>query len=337
MAKQLRYAIYDPAQDKKCETGSFKVTTPCRCWPFFLKSSPRETGFAMGVEQSQGSKNFQEDGYMTEKKVEFSCQGRLYTGEAWAVFDGHADDGALGEQLEAELPDRLGKAISKNLAGATRITDEAICNAFVSTYHEFNSQYKGKGGTTCLSLFKYDHKLYFVNVGDSRAILVKKDVIRQLTEDQGAGNPRCLKSNERRGNIFLHRDQRGVLRVCEPKKGYKFDDVERITDPKGNPFTINMGRDLGIPWLEDRPKITQITIGKGIDNPEKGVLYCQPGDYLVLATDGLYHCATTEEVGEAVRILAKEGCTVQEIASRLAIEADAYIDSDNITVMVLKI
>lgn len=59
-------------------------------------------------------------------------------------------------------------------------------------------------------------------------------------------------------------------------------------------------------------------------------------EYLVLACDGLYDVATTDEVGQAVKTMHDKGETAELMAKRLVYSALQRGSRDNVSVIVVK-
>ncbi len=85
------------------------------------------------------------------------------------------------------------------------------------------------------------------------------------------------------------------------------------------------------------PKITKVIIGDGVDQLDEGILFCKKGDFLALMSDGLCEAATTAEIGEAVKGLAKKGYSLEEIATEIAFKAGRLSHNDNVTVKLVAI
>lgn len=197
-----------------------------------------------------------------------------------------------------------------------------ICNAFTQVCADLSKACSkksyGQNGAVALFAYAIKNSIYLPNIGDCRAILVKQDTAIALTEDGIAENPRFQKWHRAQGNRIVI-DCHGTYRIVGKRIG-------------GSMFA----RDIGGP-ICCRPKITKITLGNGADSLEEGVVFCQKGDFLILATDGLWDAATIEEVAIAVRQFAEKGFSLEEMAAELARKAGSYRASDNVTVQVIAI
>jgi serine/threonine protein phosphatase PrpC len=319
MRHQLQMALKSSPAQSKYEGEPFSVSTPRD-----LPGKPIENPpFSSGVAQHQGARPYQEDRFLCDQEVLFTWKGEKKRARLFGVFDGHGDDGIMGEFLRELLSEHLGETLTIMLSTADCISDEVIANAFTQIFWEMSDAYRESGGTwgaTATCLFQIDDRIYCPNVGDSRTILVKPNVTYQLTEDACVSKPRFQKWHANAGNSIVYSDDFRIL-----PKGTKI--------PK-----YNMARDVGADrWMCHRPKITSVSYGDKQDNLDLGEIYCQPGCYFVLASDGLYEPATTEEIGREVRKLANKGASPDVIARVIAEQAEHYPQSDNVTVLVVAV
>lgn len=235
-----------------------------------------------------------------------------------ALCDGHGGVGA-----SQEVKSILATGLEKRLLDKS-LSSTVICDAFTALMEEMSYALSKKFrdcGTTLISAFWVNQKIYLVNVGDSRAILVKKDGrIFQLTEDANPLNPVFKNAIEKNGLTVFK--QPGALRRRKDT-GYVLN-------------ILSTARDLGIYILvPPNPKITSITLGKGDGKPEKGVLKYQKGDFIILATDGFLNVATNRETAQAVLNMSTQKPAV--IAYHLIKKALDAGSDDNVSVIVWKL
>jgi len=309
--KQLGFALADPEGKKRGRGHPFEVNLPLEApekWEL--------ERFADAVAQNDGARMTQEDRCLRKKEVVFKFQGEDKTASLYGVFDGHNDDGKAGEYLNRHLGKTIGGILTRLLLHVDSVSDEVIANALTQAFDFLSKAYReerGEYGTTASCAFVYENKIYCPNVGDSRIVLIKNEATYQLTEDATATNDRLLKWNKKAGNI---------IRGGEVK-----DPVTKVPS--------KVTRDIGIEWLCSRPKITRIFIGQEVDVPERRKIYCGEGDFLLLATDGLWKVATVNEVGTYVRKLLRAGFSPEAITTQLATHAGTLGGSDNVTVMIV--
>jgi serine/threonine protein phosphatase PrpC len=317
LTHQLKCALIDGESQQKMEgSPPFELSTP----PELVELLALHPSFSAAVAQHVGSKSFQEDRYLLNCEVEFISKGETLKGRLFGVFDGHGDAGCVGEYLARNLGVSLGQTLTE--LATDGVTDEVVANAFARIFPQLSSSYPDFGGATATCAFLTAGKVYCPNVGDSRIILVKKDQTYQLTEDANVGNIRFRKWHWRAGNGIAG-ESYYKLRV------YRYS-------MSGNWYSFLVARDIGaFSWMCPRPKITRIYIDDKPDDLDKGEIYCGKGDFLVLASDGLYEPATKDEIGAAIRQLAQAGATPQIMANLIANKAASSEGNDNVTVMIV--
>ena len=142
-------------------------------------------------------------------------------------------------------------------------------------------------GTTCTATVLLDDHAYIMNVGDSRAYLVRQDEVRQVSQDHS----------------WVAEQVRAGILTAEQARG----PVQRTV------ITRCMGAHMNV----------EVDVFKEM---------LQPGDTLVLCSDGLSNMVSDEEIGVIVR-----QHTPQENATHLVALANEHGGPDNITVVVARI
>ncbi len=238
------------------------------------------------------------------QQVSIESGGATIEGKLVVVCDGHGDNGEVGMTLEK----RLAQAIQEQLHA---LDEESVGNTFTKLMVDFDCELRRKGGTTLTAALILDHKIYIINVGDSRAILCKDSGVYQLSEDADPTNERFA----------------AAIR----KAGYEINEEGRVDGD------LNVARDIGMEIVSPRPKITCILRGDQNDDLGQMKIYCPAGSYIVLACDGLWNWASIEEVYAAVAQMAKLEKPLDEMAARLVDGALSNGSTDNITVIVVKV
>lgn len=315
MGKQLARALKTSCDEKKYYAASFNVAAPrvaIHPKSSFTIATTLDAAIIGGGE-CRGRRGRNED-----VSIFFSPIHGKDSLLCVAVCDGHGGEGA-----SQEVKSTLATGLEKHLQDKP-LTDTVICDAFTALMEEMSYTLSKKirdCGTTLTSAFWVNQKIYLVNVGDSRVILVKKDGrVFQLTEDANPLNPVFKNAIEKNGiGVFKHS---GTL-MRRKDTGY----VLNILSTAG---------DLGIYILvPPNPKITSITLGTGDGEPEKGVLNYQEGDFIVLASDGFFNVATNRETAKAVLNMGKQKPAV--IAHHLIQKALDAGSDDNASVIVWKL
>lgn len=260
----------------------------------------------VGIAWCQGIRNTMEDthlvdqgSFMSKTKVDFTLFG---------LFDGHGGDGAaiftrdnltkyLIEEMESHCPEGL--------------TEDGIYRALKECFVKLDAEHTSKlarengindTGTTATVALILDGKLWVANVGDSRTILVKNDgTVLQASEDAKPDVDRYRTKIEKNGGYVAYARVQGNLGVARAI-GDKY--------LKGN---------TGSYLISPKPKIT---------------CYPMDFDYIVLACDGLYDVATSDEVGTALLAMQNESAEMK--AKRIVFGAIENKSKDNVSVIVVK-
>ena len=243
--------------------------------------------------------------------------GAFFKLDFYGVFDGHCDSGLWSQYVAKELPDKIHAA----LLNECDLNDELVTQAVTESIKNLEISHTAFGGTTVSCSLKIGEKVYVINVGDSRTILVKKERVYQLSEDANLVDERFLRA--------VHKMERVV-----------------IEDTAGTPRVggiYALARDVGVSMLSSQPKFGFVELGDGVDRPGEGVLFYQKGDYLVLATDGFWDLVTNNEAADFINEMEAAGKTPAEMAALLT-EGAANTwhtlfgkEGDDATVIVVKL
>lgn len=250
--------------------------------------------------ESQGSPLYMEDRVLYTE---------LGAAAIYAVFDGHTGAEAA-DFVQAHLPGVL----------ARHLKTEDIHDALQNTFLEIDSHLKTRSGTTATVVFKQGNEFYVANVGDSRAILMKKDgPVEQCSEDAKI-------MTEGNGYQFTRFTLELINRVNKTFSEViaKRNDGWRMLDTNGN-VAINMVSSLGD--FHCRPHSTPV--------PKiSGPYTVEPGDRILIASDGLFDALTTAQVHTLASPLPAD-----RIGHRLGhIAMGAYgKNADNTTILTIEV
>ncbi|OQR88114.1 protein phosphatase 2C [Achlya hypogyna] len=123
--------------------------------------------YPYGVAEMQGKRPYMEDRYVASGTLNGKADASFY-----GVFDGHGGDGA--SEYCAEM---LCANVTQDPM-YTQYPKEALTKGFLRTdedYTQLANRRNRDDGTTAVTVLAQGNTLYVANVGDSRAILVKKD------------------------------------------------------------------------------------------------------------------------------------------------------------------
>ncbi len=250
--------------------------------------------------------------------TELVIEGVPHKMDFYGVFDGHGDGGKCSQYVADQFLTKIHSALSH----AGKLNDESVTQAVTTSIEELEKEYAYSGGGTTVSCaLKIGDKVYVINVGDSRTVLVKSERVYQLSEDANPATERFNRAINKMGE-FVFNDEKGTPRV-------------------NGRFAL--ARDIGAAMISSQPKFGFVELGDGVDRPGEGVLFYQKGDYLVLGTDGFWDLCTNKEAARSIHIMAVEGRTPAEMAAFL-VEGAIYkwklefkCDGDDITVIVVKL
>jgi serine/threonine protein phosphatase PrpC len=270
-------------------------------------------GRSFGVCHAQGRRPTMEDQHITNT-FNIKIGDKEYPVELYGVFDGHGGGGAsayIKNNLSKKLKEKL---LELNVDG---LTEAGIFNAlklaFVAVHDDFESELvfgqkciRDPSGTTATVSMILDGNLWTANTGDSRTILQDgKGITEQLSEDAKPNDPRYRRSIKKRGGCVL--SIHGVPRI------------------NGN---LAVGRGIGDysvgPGINPRPKITKVALSS-----------ISEGSKLILACDGIYDVANTQQVGNAVKEHPK--LSNEHLAKGIVYSAYQAHSTDNLSALVVDI
>lgn len=256
---------------------------------------------SVGIASCQGPRSTMEDADLaTEGSIDLKDGPHPF--ELFGVFDGHGGDEAsafVKKNLTQYLIAELEKHCNEGL------TDEGIVRALKACCVQLDADYDSlKDGTTATIALILDGKIWIANVGDARTILVKDGKALQASEDAKLNIERYLATIKKLGGFVIGGRVNGGLAVARAigDKGFKGSTNECC--------------------VSAHPKIT-----------------CYPADfdYAVLACDGLYDAATTNEVGQGIQEMHADHETTENMAKRLVYSAlRSERSRDNVSVIVIK-
>lgn len=261
-----------------------------------------------GIAYAEGARSNYQDAYLATSfkfKEEDVC---LY-----GVFDGHGTD---GEKASIFVRDNLKEFLSKALEyyNEQEITDEGLWNAFKVTPVWIRDYFPmTPNGTTAVICIIFREKIWILNVGDSRAVLLENGEAIQLSEDAKVSNPRYAKKCKKQG-FWISLDHRinGALNVA------------RVIGNKHLKAFVEGEFQGGV---SAEPKITWHKINKQSDKR-----------ILILGSDGLFDVVSTNQVVKVMDKWNAEGVPPEKMAKLLVKSAIECSGSrDNVTAMIVKI
>jgi serine/threonine protein phosphatase PrpC len=268
----------------------------------------------VGIASCEGYRDNMEDADLAAE-VTFTVNKTDYQAEVFGVFDGHSGSSASAF-VQEKLAQYLKEALESN--NKESLTEEGIFKALKTCFQKLNADYQGGCGTTATVAIILGNKLWVANVGDSRTILVKKDgLVTQASEDAKPDIERYKRKIESLGGFVDQAEFLGQKMGSQRVNG-KLATARAI----GDKYILGQsGRCCVLP----DPKITNYSL----DDFKHG--------YLVLACDGLYDVASSNEIGQAIKEMADKGETEENMAKRLVQTAIVRNSMDNVSAMVINL
>ena len=259
-------------------------------------------GRKVGIAYAQGQEASMEDNYCSDEGKIKLRNNQSYPFSVFGVFDGNEGVAASKFMKYPNVSDHI-KAYIERLCELDDLTDENIMKGLKECFRHLDiNGPDATARTTATVAIILNNRLWVVNVLNSRTILVKKDgTAIQASEDATSDLIRYHKDEMLNG--YKHIKVDGHFKL----KSRAFGD-KSLVDPQGKP-------------LAPRPIITS---------------YPLDFDYIVLTSKGLLQVATTNEIGQAIKEMYKQGDDQVMMARRLVCSALAKAAKANITVLVVK-
>lgn len=271
----------------------------------------------IGITSCQGRRVAMEDSELVEHQT-FKVKDIELPFEVYGVFDGHSGNWGGGIEASTYVKSNITSYLKKSLEfhNLESLTIDGIFHALKECCQKLDADYPSFGGTTVIMAMVLQGNVWIANVGDSRAIFVKNGKAVQASEDAKPEIDRYKKTIEKLGGELGIEDRvNGILATARA-----IGDKEIL------------GKDEKTCCVSPNPKISCYSLEDFKDG------------YLVLACDGLYDVATTNEVGRFITAIEEalggklgENEVVEIMSNRLVYDAIRVGSEDNVTVMVIKL
>lgn len=292
--------------------------------------SPKIEGFSVGSAACQGARDSMEDEELAMEGT-YATTHAQYPFKLFGIFDGHSRDGIAGAKASKFVKDNFPTTLLKQLELHCKdnLNEEGIFKSLKESCQIVDAAYQGEGGATGTVAFIIDNSLWVANVGDSRTIFIKQDgTIVQASED--------AKPTDETYAAKIHRLGGEVI------KG-------RVNNKKLANDSLGVARAFGDHDIHGHPDICCIS-----SNPKITKFLLIDIIYIILACDGLYDVASTDNIGKAIqemdifeiedvdgnKIKDRDGNNIlmapDEMAKRLIQTAIRMETKDNVSVIVVK-
>lgn len=267
-----------------------------------------ETESNAGIAHMQGTRPTMEDTHISTT-LTLNFNNRTYYFPLYGIFDGHG--GAdCAKFLEDHIASYLTTRLDQVLTGSAspEIEEAAIFNLLKLAFVELGAEYqklRGEGGSTANIAIIINNTLWVANVGDTRAILVRNGKAIALSEDAKPGLEKYKRDVENRhATVF---EINGIARV------------------QGNLATARaVGHHEITSGINPRAKIIKYDLAQ-LTKAERA--------FLVIACDGLWDVASSNQVAHTMKGMAKKSAA--EIASILVRKGYEAGSQDNISALVV--
>jgi serine/threonine protein phosphatase PrpC len=251
-----------------------------------------------------GRRPYQEDRY---------CIVRYNDILLYGVFDGHGGY-KVAENLTRLLPIYIFKELDGiNLSNESRVA-AAINKAYLKLDRYFFDNEYAEGSTAVISLV-INSKIYLINLGDSRCLIVQNGKVLRATQDHkpnSFGEISRIKSTGSFVSNGIIPRVGGLLAVSR-----SFGDMELKTRSGQK---VYLGENAPVSPL---PSVTKFNIPSNTQDI-----------YIVMATDGLWDVLSNQEVAS---LLGSYGSNVGQFCQAAIRAAEERGSSDNITILTEKI
>jgi serine/threonine protein phosphatase PrpC len=302
LAKQMQYGMEQMAKEP---VKSFQYQNAPSNWDMY---EGKVGNYQVGVSHAQGRRPSMEDEHLATS-FNLTIGGKNYPIQLFGIFDGHG-----GGEASKFVRDHLKVELEKSLKefNPNGLSEKGIWQALKVTmvyldseFHAQNPTVAQRAGTTATVAMVLDGKIWTANVGDSRTVLDNNGSPIQLSEDAKPNATRYRRTIEKLGGKVV----------------FNGKEAPRINGDLAVARAIGDHRLHGV---SPRPKITV-----------KPLSEIQQGSHLILACDGIYEVACTQDVVRSVH--ENRNSSVGTLARNITYSAYNSGSQDNLSAMVIKI
>lgn len=320
--KMAHDSLWDPHEELSKPKHIYQNKLYSENGPVSLGETWGELGFSHASEKGAeiamlrgGYRESMEDAHVVTN-IKVMEKGTPLEMKLYGIFDGHSGN-ACARFLAKRVPEYLQEAFSEQSENAD-LSDEMIFNLLRTAFVHLNDEFRKiklshRAGSTAVIALIIKSNLWVANVGDSRTIVCDHGKPIALSLDQSPEVPRYREGVEMRGGRVVVRGELPngtvVYQVSEGSHG------------------LAMARAVG---HDERYGITADAEIIKISLEEiKGRL-------VVMACDGLWDVASSNDVATAVDLWSKKGDSIKVIAEKIVKCAQNAGSMDNITVLLFK-
>ncbi|MGI4850054.1 MAG: PP2C family serine/threonine-protein phosphatase [Janthinobacterium lividum] len=220
--------------------------------------------------------------------------------------------------LKNNLVKFLQAGLTKEAKRQGSLTNTAIYNACKISMVNLSRSYRGQAGSTANFSMVIKDKLYFVNTGDSRAMVILPTGVRQITEDAKPGKETYERSIAKRGGNVVRKDKDASPRVDG---------------------ALSVARSVGDHYLDGhisaRPKITQVDLCRML--PATAPAGTSVTCHIFHGCDGVFDVASSQQVGKPIRQGLAENKPPLQLVIDAVISSYKSRSSDNLSAMLVPV
>lgn len=271
---------------------------------------------------TQGRRSYNQDSFLMNPSTKMDVGNSTTTAAVYGVFDGHGEQGKKAahyvrdhfiEIFQSVLPNHKTKKEEDQLFFSCKETMKILREKYLESMKGKELELE-KGGTTTVVAMVINGYVWVLNVGDSRAILVNQDgVVCQASTDAKPTDPRFLKKAKKQGGYLEEESVYSIARI----------KPSGLATPRSLGFYAGESATHSI--IVPNPKISRYPLEQF------------KGGHLVLACDGIWDVATSDQVGAVVHQEALAKKSLEEIALTVGQKAFLAESQDNLTVVVVKL
>jgi len=234
---------------------------------------------AYAVSSMQGWRVDMEDTHTAQSVLE-----QLPKWSFFAVFDGHAGSKVAEHSSQHLLEEIMNQEYIKELVEGkaqekVNLIEHSIKNAFLNLDQKMRKicdtlNNSDKSGSTSVCVLISPTRYYFINCGDSRALLCRKEAVHFATADHKPNNPEERERIQNAGGSVMIQRVNGSLAVSRALGDYDYKNV----NDKGPTEQL----------VSPEPDITAVERNYKDDQ------------FLILACDGIFDVSTNAELSSFV-------------------------------------
>lgn len=289
-------STYNKLQNKKYTNNCYNANK------ISLSKNP-PNGF---VESKQGARPSMEDEHIYAR-----CGNK----QLWGVFDGHGGK-YVSDAVSKTLPGLIFKHLNKEKDIGKAIRAAYVDMDYNVLYKKWLSNKQTTSGSTAAVVLKINNDLYFINLGDSRSLLMEGNKIIKATDDH---KPDDIKEKTRIQNNGGKVTFSGVPRVNGNLATSRAFGDFGMSNLKTSDSGAYLGRKALVSMIPDIFKITL----------KPGRKYT-----LVLACDGLWDVYSNQEVAN---IIYNSGVSKKTTQSLVYNAINKRKSTDNVSLMIVQL